>query len=285
MSSKYEAWARRPVNRDHLGRFAESAASHAARLLADAAVPGRAVSKMFREGARPEGFEHLAGRAAYLSEIPAKPTKGGLGRPRTDEEHEEMELIEAAVEKYYDSIGLNTHQYSYFRRSFTDAHEVYNPYGEAFETKDPDAPRAAQLGYKFLGKDEDGDNMWAKPGVSPYREVYSDSGRLASMYGTPYQRRPSVEHKDFFRTDGRTAVFARNQYGDQVDMYTRQMSKPGKEGFGGIGGRGNKETDFRAVMKYVDPKLNKRLREGKGKKKRSRTWIEKLDVRMQRGEV
>lgn len=285
MASRYEQWANRPVTRDHLGRFAESAAAHARRLLADAAIPGRSVSKLFREGARPEGFEHLAGRASYLADIPAKPRQGGLGRPRTDEEHEEMEIIEAAVAKYYDAIGLKTDRYNHYRRSFDDALEVYDPYGEAFEFKpNPDMPRAQQLGYTKLGVDEDGDTMWAKPGVSPYREIFGDDGRRMSQYGTPYKRRPSADEK-MFRADRRMAEFTRNKYGDQVEMYTRQASKPGKEMFGAIGSRGNKETDFRAVMKYVNPLLNKRLRTTQGKKKRARTWIEKLNVRMERGEA
>lgn len=74
----------------------------------------------------------------------------------------------------------------------------------------------------------------------------------------------------------------RNEWGDQVDMETRRAST-GKTTWGPIGGRGNKESDFRAVMKYVDPKLNKRLRTTYGKKRRARTWIEKLNVRMERG--
>jgi hypothetical protein len=80
MAAKFEAWADRPVTRDHLGRFAESAAAHARRLLADAAVPGRSVSRMYREGARPEGFEHLAGRIQFLGNIPSERLKGEIGR-------------------------------------------------------------------------------------------------------------------------------------------------------------------------------------------------------------
>jgi hypothetical protein len=59
------------------------------------------------------------------------------------------------------------------------------------------------------------------------------------------------------------------------------MSKPGKEKFGPIGGRGNTEEDFRRLMKYVDPVLNRKLRAELGKKKRQRTWIEKLNARME----
>lgn len=280
MSSKYEKWANRKVTRDELGRFSETAAGHAARLLADAAVPGRSVSKLFREGARPEGFEALVGRAGYLLDIPAKRNKGGLGRARTDEEHEEMELIEAAVEKYYDSIGLTTHKYSNYRRSFADAFEVYNPYGEIFETTNPDAPEAAKRGYKFLGKDEDGHGMWQKPGESPHRTLYGDDGKWRGRQGTPWDDRPSRHEKDW-RIDRRTAAFPEDEYGNRADIYTRQMSKPGKEKFGPIGSRGNTEEDFRRLMKYVDPVLNKRLRADKGEKKRARTWIERLNARME----
>jgi hypothetical protein len=280
MSSKYEAWANRKVTRDELGRFAETAAGHAARLLADAAVPGRSVPKMFREGARPEGFEDVAGRASYLADIPETPKKGGLGRSRTDEEHEELELIEAAIEKYYDSIGLKTHQYSHYRRSFRDDHDVYNPYGEIIETTDPNAARAARLGYKFLGKDEDGRGMWQKPGESPLRTLYGDDGKWRGRVGTPYADRRSRDEKDW-RFDRRTAAFPTNEWGDRVDVYTRQMSKPGKEKFGGIGGRGNKENDFRSTMKFVDPALNRKLRKELGRKKRARTWIEKLNAKME----
>jgi hypothetical protein len=194
-----------------------------------------------------------------------------------------MELIEAAIAKYYDSIGLETHQYSHYRRSFADAHEVYDPYGKVIETKDPDAPRAAQLGYKFLGVGEDGREMWAKPGVSPHREIFDRNGRRRDPYDSPYdpRGRKSRKHKDFLRVDGRMAEFARDKYGEQAEMYTRQASKPGKEKFGAIGSRGSRETDYRAGMKYSDPALDRVLRATYGKKKRQRTWIEKLNARME----
>lgn len=304
MSSSYEAWAQRPVTRDHLGRFAESATAHARRLLADAAVPGRSVSRMFREGARPEDFEDLTGRARYLANIPGSSREGGLGRPRTDEEHGEMELIEAAVGRYYDSIGLRGQQHPQdYRRKFADSHDIYNPYGEVIETRDPDAPIAAQRGFKRIADLPKGhhyttrsthplaNGIWINPRdpgtkrqpnyVSDYNTLIgSDTARSVGLQYADTTR--SKRWKDS-RTDRRTASFEHDEFGEPLIRMLRRGSGQWREAV--FGGRGSLEQDFTTGMKWDMPRDFRERLQTKRKRKRQRTWIEKLNVRMQRGDA
>jgi hypothetical protein len=300
MSSRYEQWANRPVTRDHLGRFAESAAAHARRLLADAAVPGRSVSKLFREGARPEGFEHLAGRANYLSNIPSKRS---LGRDRTDQEHDEMELIEAAVQRYYDSIGLRgQHHPQDYRRQFAGSHDVYNPYGEIIETNDPEAPIAARRGFKRVADLPEGHHYTTKsthplangiwidpknPGMKRQPNYRSDYNTLVGpdtvrSVGLQYADTTRSKRWKDSRTDRRTASFEHDEFGDPLIRMLRRGSGQWREEV--FGGRGSLEQDFTAGMKWDMPRDFRERMQTKGKRKRQRTWIEKLGIRMERGE-
>jgi hypothetical protein len=292
MSSRYEPWAGRPVSRDDLGRFAGNAASHAARLIADAAVPGRSVSRMFREGARPEGFEHLAGRASYLADIPSEKS---LGRDRTDDEHEELELIEAAVKRYYDSIGLRGENHPEdYRRRFAGEDIRYDPYGEVIAGRDVRPTTGASArGYLPIGDNPDGGKLWYNP-ISPTNRynkagrwidgfVYNDDGyavgsglRDAMNLGIARSKKEKMG-----RGDRRVAEFERDRFGNPFDREFRIGR--GEWQAGQFGGRGSLEQDFTSLTKLSNPMLNKRLRQSKGAKKRARTWIEKLNLKMERG--
>jgi hypothetical protein len=300
MSARFEKWANRKVTRDELGRFSETAAGHAARLLADAAVPGRSVSRMYRQGARPEGFEHLVGRWLYLGNIPASSVKGGLGRERTDEEQDEQEQIESALNTFHDAIGLRGQKYPEdYRRQFPDSHDVYDPRGNVIESKDPDAPIAAQRGFKRVADLPKGhhyttrsthplaNGIWIdpkNPGTKRQPNYVSDYNTLigadtARSVGLQYADTTHSKRWKDGRTDRRTASFEHDEFGDPLIRLLRRSGGEWRERV--FGGRGSLEQDFTTGMKWDMPKDFRERMQAKGKRKRQRTWIEKLNARME----
>ena len=88
--------------------------------------------------------------------------------------------------------------------------------------------------------------------------------------------RPPRSRTQRFREIGRPlAEFPRTEGGDQVDVVTRRR---GVEKFGPLGSRGNRE-EFH--LPYISPQVWKRIMQTKGERKRQRTWIERLNVRME----
>lgn len=92
--------------------------------------------------------------------------------------------------------------------------------------------------------------------------------------------RPPRSRSERFRDIGRPmAAFPRTESGDTVEVVTRRR---GTEKSGPLGSRGNPEDFHLPAISAKDWKI---IMQAKGRAKRSRTWIEKLNVRMERGDA
>jgi hypothetical protein len=123
----------------------------------------------------------------------------------------------------------------------------------------------------------DAGGLWLdpnNPGTRHAPRFHNDGGAPVGGLNPPPTR--SERHRDY---GGRMAAFTRNEGGDQVDVVTRRR---GVEKSGPLGSRGDREQ---FALPRISPQAWKRIMQAKGQRQRARTWIEKLNVRMERGET